>query len=81
MNDDTKQLRRIDSSKQRRDETVLRHHLAHRQAREMNDDTKQPRRIDSSKQWRDGTVLTGILIGVMAMVLFDLIVASIRHMP
>ena len=56
----------------------------------MNDDTKEPRRIDdkkeprrivSSKQWDDETVLTGILIGVMAMVLFVLIVASITHMP
>ena len=56
----------------------------------MNDDTKERRRIDdtkerrrivSSKQWDDETVLTGILIGVMAMILFDLIVASIRHMP
>jgi hypothetical protein len=53
--------------------------------REMKDDTKddrkQPRRIDSLKRWKDETVLTGILIGVVAMVLFDLIVASIRHMP
>ena len=49
--------------------------------REMNDDAKQPGRIDSSRRWRDETVLTGILIGVMAIVLFDLIVASIRHMP
>jgi hypothetical protein len=52
-----------------------------REVREMNDDAKQPGRIDSSRRWRDETVLTGILIGVMAMVLFDLIVASIRHMP
>ena len=47
----------------------------------MKDDTKQPRRIDSLKRWSDESVLTGILIGVVAMVLFDLIVASIRHMP
>ena len=52
-----------------------------REVREMNDDAKQPGRIDSSRRWRDEMVLTGILIGVMAMVLFDLIVASIRHMP
>jgi hypothetical protein len=48
---------------------------------DTKDDRKQPRRIDSLKRWNDETVLTGILIGVVAMVLFDLIVASIRHMP
>ena len=48
-----------------------------RDVREVNDDA----RIDSSRRWRDETVLTGILIGVTAMVLFDLIVASIGHMP
>ena len=52
-----------------------------REVREMNDDAKQPGRIDSLKRWNDESVLTGILIGVVAMVLFDLIVASIRHMP
>ena len=65
MNDDTKEPRRTDDTKKSR----------------RIDDTKEPRRIDNSKQWDDGTVLTGISIGVMAMVLFDLIVASIRHMP